>query len=210
MAAILVKYSRIYSLFEYNEFSIKFFFRLAKNLRMKRTMMLLFLLVNCQWLLAQQWVIEQKRPSDGKTHRIKVGDKVLISFKQLNSEANNRPNTVFINSTDIGYTRTVLKARITKINENTLEIKDLSVRDNRTILFDKIDGIRKLTTGKQILRTASQLVGMMSFGLGFAYIGENLWTALSLWAGGSTFLTLGSEDFHTKYEANWRIKVIPE
>jgi hypothetical protein len=161
-------------------------------------------------MTAQQWAIEQTRIKDGKSHRIKVGDKVLISFKQLNSESISRPSTVFLHSTDTGYTRTVLKARITGINETTLEIKDLTVRDNRTILFDKIDGIRRLTTGKQILRTTSQLIGMTAFGLGFAYINENLWTALCFWAGGSTFLTLGFEDFHTKYETNWRLKVVPE
>ena len=161
-------------------------------------------------LSAQDWIIEQTRISDNKKHRIKVGDKVLISFKQLNSEANSRPSSVFIHSLDTGYTRIVLKARITKINENTLEIKDLSVRDNRTILFDKIDGIRRLSTGKQILRATSQIVGMTTFGMGFAYIHENLWTALSLWTGGSTFIALGSEDFHTKYESRWRHKIVQE
>mgnify|MGYP007093985030 CR=1 FL=1 len=161
-------------------------------------------------ILAQDWVIEQTRISDNKKHRIKVGDKVLISFKQLNSESISRPSTVFLHSTDTGYTRTVLKARITGINENTLEIKDLSVRDNRTILFDKIDGIRKLTTGKQLLRTTSQLVGMVSYGLGIAYIHESLWSAMTFWAGGSTFLLYGSEDFHTKYETKWRLKIVPK
>ena len=177
---------------------------------MKHYILFALLGVFNNYILAQDWVIEQTRISDNKKNQIKVGDKVLISFKQMNSEANSRPSSVFIHSSDTGYTRIVLKARITKINENTLEIKDLSVRDNRTILFDKIDGIRRLTTGKQILRTTSQLVGMMSFGLGFAYVGENLWTALSLWAGGSTFLTLGSEDFHTKYETKWQSKIVPK
>ncbi|MFY8024518.1 MAG: hypothetical protein ACOVNO_04165 [Sediminibacterium sp.] len=161
-------------------------------------------------ILAQDWVIEQTRISDNKTHRIKVGDKVLISFKQLNSEANSRPSSVFIHSLDTGYTRIVLKARITKINENTLEIKDLSVRDNRTILFDKIDGIRRLTTGKQILRTTSQLVGTVSFGLGFAYVQESFWKSMTYWFGGSSFLTLGANDFHTRYETKWQSKIVPK
>lgn len=207
---MLVKYSRIYSLFEYNEFSIKILSRLAKNLRMKRTIMLLFLLVNCQWLLAQQWVIEQKRASDGKTHRIKVGDKVFISFKQLKSDAINRPNNVFINANDTGFTRTVLKARITGISENTLQIKDLSARGNRTILFDKIDGIRRLTTGKQLLRTVTQVLGLTLYGLGFAYINDNIWKATIVWVGGLSILSLAPEDFNTKYERDWQIRIVRE
>lgn len=177
---------------------------------MKKLSYILLFLFYTNLVVAQKWVIEQSRISDNKTHRIKVGDKVLISFKQLNSESISRPSAVFINSTDTGYTRTVLKARITGINENTIEIKDLSVRDNRTILFDKIDGIRRLSTGKQILRATSQIVGYTIFGMGFAYIHENLWTALCFWAGGSTFLLYGSEDFHTKYETRWRHKIVQE
>lgn len=163
-----------------------------------------------QFVFGQNWVIEQTRIKDGKTNRIKAGDKVLISFKQLNSEAISRPNSVFINSTDIGYTRTVLKARITSINENTIEIKDLSVKGKRAILFDKIDGIRRLSTGKQILRATSQVVGFVGYGLGFAYIHENFWTAMSFWVGGSSLLALGSTDFHTKYETGWRYKIVRE
>lgn len=162
------------------------------------------------YILAQDWVIEQTSISDNKTKQIKVGDKVLISFKQLNSESINRPSSVFIHSTDTGYTRIVLKARITGINENTIEIKDLSVRDNRTILFDKINGIRKLSTGKQVLRATSQIVGMTTFGLGFAYIHENFWSAISYWVGGSSLIALGSTDFHTKYETKWRLKIVPK
>lgn len=176
----------------------------------KSFLFILFIGGFTNFLVAQQWAIEQTSIKDGKTNRISVGDKVLISFKQLNSESISRPNTVFINSTDTGYTRTVLKARITGINENTIEIKDLSVRDNRTILFDKIEGIRKLTAGKQLLRATSQILGYTIFGMGFAYINENLWTALCFWAGGSTFLLYGSEDFHTKYETKWRLKIVPE
>ncbi|WP_439505018.1 hypothetical protein [Sediminibacterium sp.] len=177
---------------------------------MKQLSYLLLFLFYTNLVVAQKWVIEQSSISDNKTHRIKVGDKVLISFKQLNSESISRPSAVFVNSTDTGYTRTVLKARITGINENTLEIKDLSVRDNRTILIDKIDGIRRLSMGKQILRATSQIVGYTTFGMGFAYVHENLWTALCFWAGGSTFLALSSEDFHTKYETKWRYKVVPQ
>jgi hypothetical protein len=66
-------------------------------------------------LNAQNYVIEQVRISDGKTNKINVGDKVLISFNQLSSEAINRPNEVFINSKDTGKTRIILKARITNI-----------------------------------------------------------------------------------------------
>ncbi len=177
---------------------------------MKKLSYILLFLFYTNLVVAQKWVIEQSSISDNKTNRIKVGDKVLISFKQLNSESISRPSAVFVNSTDTGYTRTVLKARITGINENTIEIKDLSVRDNRTILFDKIDGIRRLSTGKQILRATSQIVGMTTFGLGFAYIHENFWSSMIYWSGGSTFLALGSTDFHTKYETRWRHKIVQE
>lgn len=175
---------------------------------MKRYLLFLLCIYFSNTLLAQEWVIEQTNSKNGKSTRIKEGDKVLISFKQLNNEYESRPSTVFIQPLDTGYTRVVFKARITKINENTIELKDLTVKANRTILFDKIDGIRKLTTGKQLLRATSQIVGFVAYGLGFAYIHENFWSAISLWAGGSTLIALASTDFHTKFETQWKNKIV--
>ncbi len=153
-------------------------------------------------------MVEQYRVADGKTNHIKVGDKVLISFNQLTSESINRPADVFVNSKDTGSTRTILKARITNITENSIQFKDRSVHGTREIKFDKIIGIRKLTLGKQILRTSSEGIGILSLGAAIAYLPTNLWTSIGLWVGGFSFITLASDDFHQKYDNNWKIRIV--
>jgi hypothetical protein len=134
----------------------------------------------------------------------------LISFNQLTSEAINRPNDVFINSKDTGKTRTILKARITNITPTSIQFKDRSVYGTREIKLDKIIGIRKLTLGKQILRTRSQGIGWVSIGLAIAYLPTNLWASITYWVGGFSFLAISSDDFSTKYERDWTFKVIQE
>jgi hypothetical protein len=161
-------------------------------------------------LNAQNYVIEQVRISDGKTNKINVGDKVLISFNQLSSEAINRPNEVFINSKDTGKTRTILKARITNITQNSIQFKDRSTPGNREIRLDKILGIRKLTLGKQILRTSSEVIGWISLGAAIAYLPTNLWSFITYWVGGFSFIAIASDNFSTKYDRDWAIKVIQE
>jgi hypothetical protein len=162
------------------------------------------------FLNAQNYAIEQVRISDGKTNHIKVGDKVLISFNQLASESINRPVDVFVNSKDTGKTRTILKARITNITQNSIQFKDRSLHGNREIQFDKITGIRKLTLGKQILRTSSEGIGILSLGLAIAYLPTNLWASITYWVGGFSFIALASDDFHQKYDNNWEIRIVPE
>ncbi len=155
-------------------------------------------------------MVEQYRVADGKTNHIKVGDKVLISFNQLTSESNNRPADVFVNSIDTGYTRTILKARITNITENSIQFKDRSVHGNREIKFDKIIGIRKLTVGKQVLRAGSLSMGILSIGLAIAYLPTDLWGTILLLSGSSSFFLMASDDFHQKYDNNWKIRIVRE
>lgn len=177
--------------------------------KIKYILFALSMLIFCAGF-AQNYVIEQKRISDGKTNKIKIGDKVLISFNQLSSEAINRPSDVFINSKDTGYSRTILKARITNITQNSIQFKDRSIPGKREIRLDKIIGIRKLTLGKQILRTSSQTIGILSLGAAIAYLPTNLWVSIGLWVGGFSFITIASDDFSTKYERDWTFKVIQE
>jgi hypothetical protein len=178
---------------------------LKKNL----TIFTLFVL-SYGFLNAQNYAIEQVRISDGKKNKINIGDKVLISFNQLSSESINRPNDVFINSKDTGKTRTVLKAKITNITQNSIQFKDRSVHGTREIRLDKIIGIRKLTIGKQILRVSSEGIGILSLGLAIAYLPTNLWASIGLWVGGFSFIALASDDFHQKYDNNWTIRIVPE
>lgn len=159
---------------------------------------------------AQNFTIEQYRVADGKTNHIKVGDKVLISFNQLTSESNNRPTDVFVNSKDTGFTRTILKARITNITENSIQFKDRSVHGNREIKLDKITGIRKLTLGKQILRTSSNAIAWTSIGLAIAYLPKDLWGSIIFLSGATSFFLMSSNDFHEKYDKKWRIRIVRE
>lgn len=168
------------------------------------------LILSYSFLHAQNLVIEQYSVVDGKTHRIKVGDKILLSFEQLSSESINRPNDVFINSKDTGKTRTILKARITNITQNSIQFKDRSVHGTREIRLDKITGIRKLTLGKQMLRTSSQAIGALSLGAAIVYLPTNLWASITLWVGGFSFIAIASDDFSKKYEKDWTFKVIQE
>jgi len=177
---------------------------------MKHFILVVLLSFLNNFLMAQEWVIVQKKISDDQTIRIKKGDKVFISFKQLTSDHISRPNSIFLNSTDTSKTRVVLKARITEINENSIQFKDRTAGGNRTIQFDKIDGIRKLTKGKQILRTASMGIGALCYGFGIAAVNENIWNALLYWTGGSSYFALATDDFHSKYEKAREIKIVRE
>ncbi len=168
------------------------------------------LILSYSFLHAQNHIIEQVRISDGKTNKIKIGDKVLLSFNQLTSEAINRPNDVFINSKDTGKTRIILKARITNITQNSIQFKDRSVHGTREIRFDKITGIRKLTLGKQILRTSGQVIGWASIGVAIAYLPTDLWGSIIFLSGASSLIPIASNDFSTKYERDWTFKVIQE
>ncbi len=183
---------------------------LKKTMANLKSILLAFCIMIFSAGFSQNYVIEQIRISDGKTNKINIGDKVLLSFNQLSSESINRPNDVFINSKDTGKTRTVLKARITNITQNSIQFKDRSVHGTREIRLDKITGIRKLTLGKQILRTSSQTIGALSLGAAIAYLPTNLWASITYWVGGFTFIGIASNDFSTKYERDWTFKVIPQ
>ncbi len=160
---------------------------------------------------SQPYILEQYRLSDGKTKRIKVGDKILLSFNQKTVDFINRPEGIFVSKPDTGVSQVFVKASITGITGTTIQFKDRSVGGNREIKLEGVTGIRKLTFGKQVLRTVSYGLSVVSFGLAInATQNSDIFTFMGYLAGGFIYAEYTEDKFADKYVEKWKIRVVSE
>ncbi len=160
---------------------------------------------------SQNYILEQYRLRDGKINRIKVGDKVILCFNQQTNDFMNRPEEVFISKPDTGVSQIFVKAKIIGITNNSIQFKDRSMGGLREIKLDKITGMHKLTLGKQILRTISLGLSMVSFGLAIqATQNSNIFTFMGYLAGGFIYAEYAEDKFADKYVEKRKIRVVLE
>ncbi len=160
---------------------------------------------------SQNLVLEQYRLSDGKIKRIKTGDKILLSFNQLTEDVINRPSEVFIQIKDTGVTQIFVKARITRITNNSIQFKDRSMSGEREIKLERVTGIRKLSLVKQTLRVIAFGLSVTAFAMAInATQASNIFTFMGYLAGAGIFFELTEDKFLNKYVEKWKIRVVPE
>jgi hypothetical protein len=160
---------------------------------------------------SQNYILEQYRLSDGKTKRIKVGDKIILSFDQKTADYTNRPEAVFASKPDTGISQVFVKASITGITSSTIQFKDRSIGGNREIKLEQVTGIRKLTFGKQVLRTVSLGLSMLSVGLAIrATQNSDIFTVIAYAATAGIGLEYAENRFSDTYVKKWKIRVVQE
>jgi hypothetical protein len=158
-----------------------------------------------------------------KTTFIKEGNKVLMAVKMPRYQSKKKPSNVYLHSklelADSVYVFT--KGRIKTIGDTSIIMRERNSffsASNREIRIDRINTLRKLTTGNQIFRTATTVGGALAFGVVILYSyvtpgtqgnGEFI-RGMFYAAGTGAFLTrFGRTKISKKQLNNWKMEIVP-
>lgn len=149
----------------------------------------------------------------GKTVEIRAGDKVMLAFRTPQREVDNQPADVFVlQPKDFQDSTFVhLKTRIRTITDSTIVLKN-----GREMRLAKLAGIRKLSVGKQVLRTTANVLGYMSLLTGSVLLAESilegtrpipLWSSITMAVGGATMMEFAKNEVPVRHLNRWRVAV---
>lgn len=129
---------------------------------------LAFFVIN---LLQAQQMLVLTDPQTNRTVEIRAGNKVLLAFKTTQREVDNQPGDVFIlRQQDLQDSTFVhVKTRIRSITDSTIILKN-----GREMRISKLAGIRKLSLGRQVARTAAKGAGLLAYAAGLIFFLENI------------------------------------
>lgn len=149
----------------------------------------------------------------GKTVEIREGDKVMLAFRTPQREVDNQPADVFVLQTQDLQDSTFVhfKTRIRTITDSTITLKN-----GREMRLGKLAGIRRLSAGKQVLRTTANVVGYATMLTGWLLFSENvfggvrpipLWSTIALGLGGATMIEFAKNEVPARHLKRWRVSV---
>ena len=159
----------------------------------------------------------------GKTIFIKEGNKVLMAIKVAKYQALKKPSDIYLLSklelADSVYVFT--KGRIKTIGDSSIIMRERNSffsASNREIRIDRINTLRKLTTGSQIFRTATTVSGALAFGVVILYSyvtpgtqgnGEFIRGMFYAAGTGAILTRFGRTKISKKQLNNWKTEVVP-
>ena len=149
----------------------------------------------------------------GKTMEVRGGDKVILAFKTTQREVDNQPADVFVlRPQDLQDSIFVhVKTRILLVTDSTIVLKG-----GREMRLAKLAGMRRLSLGKQVLRTAAEAVGFLLFLTGTTLATESLltnqasipfWPSFGVGVVGYTLMELVSDEVPTRHLNRWQASV---
>lgn len=155
-----------------------------------------------------------------KTSFIKKGDKVLMGFKMARHQLDKKPSDVYslTKSELVDSALVVTKGRILSINDSVVLVRERNSffsATNREIRIDKINALKKLSTGNQLFRTAATVTGGLALGIMMFYSyaavggGEGFVSGMFEAAGAGLVLTrFGRTQLAKKHVDNWKTAVV--
>lgn len=159
----------------------------------------------------------------GKTTFIKEGNKVLMAIKVARYQALKKPSDIYrlskLELADSVYIFT--KGRIKTISDSSIVMRERSSffsASNREIRIDRINTLRKLTTGSQIFRTATTVGGGIAFGVVILYSyvtpgtqgnGEFIRGMFYAAGAGAVLTRFGRTKISKKQLNNWKMEIVP-
>ncbi len=184
-----------------------------------KKIILLAPLFTSAFCFAQQYQLKLTNPKNGNITFIRQHDKVLMAVKVAKYQVQKKTADAYKLSipevADSLYVFT--KGRIVRVNDSTIIMKERNSffsATNREIRIQKINGIRKLTTGNQIFRTATTVGGSLAIGIMIFYSyaavggGEGFVSGMFKAAGTGAVLTrFGRTKISKKYLNNRKIEV---
>lgn len=155
-----------------------------------------------------------------KIHFIREGDKVLLAFKMGAYPLKKKPADVYqlsrLELADSAYV--FVKGKIKTITDSTVimrERKSFFSSADREINITKINTLRKLTAGKQIIRTTTSVAGGLAAAIAVFYSyaavggGEGFLSGMFYAAGASLVLTRPGRTKIPKNQLDkWKIEVV--
>lgn len=181
-------------------------------LKMIRFIVLSLFCLPCHLFAQPTLVLTDSRT--GKTVEVNEGDKVLLAFRTPQREVDNQPADVFVlQPKDFQDSTFVhLKTRIRAITDSTIILKN-----GREMRLSKLAGIRKLSVGKQIARTAGVAVGYLGFIGGVVLVSEHFDTtsepilpflpSLGIGVAGAGLMQFVTDQVPAHHLQRWRVSV---
>jgi hypothetical protein len=172
---------------------------------------------------SQSHQLKLTNPEKEKSTFIKQGDKVLMAVKIPRYQVKKKPSNVYLHSklelADSVYVFT--KGRIKMIGDTSIIMRERNSffsASNREIRIDKINTLRKLTTGNQIFRTVTTVGGGIAFGVVILYSyvtpgtqgnGEFIRGMFYAAGTGAVLTRFGRTKIAKKQLNHWKIEVVP-
>jgi hypothetical protein len=172
---------------------------------------------------SQSHQLKLTNPEKEKSTFIKHGDKVLMAVKVPRYQVKKKPSNVYLHSnlelTDSVYIFT--KGRIKMISDTSIIMRERNSffsASNREIRIDKINTLRKLTTGNQIFRTVTTVGGGIAFGIAifYSYVspgtppsGDFIRGMFYAAGTGAVLTRIGRTKIAKKQLNRWKIEVVP-